>query len=147
MRTGLLIVYACFLFTGCKSRDSIPDSILPPKKMQLVLLDLMRADQFLADYVLNKDSSLDRKTESIKLYQKIFLIHKINKEIFQKSFSFYRSHPAFLKVIMDSLSKTPELVPGKINKPQPVSDTTLKLKKDSLSRDTTRPLKGIKYMW
>ncbi len=63
--------------------------------MQAVLWDLMRADQFLADYVFNKDSSLDKTTESLKYYQKIFAIHKVSKEEFQESFSFYQAHPVF----------------------------------------------------
>jgi hypothetical protein len=143
MRTGLLILCAFIFLAGCGGKDKIPNGILPQKKMQAVMWDMMRADQFLSDYVLNKDSSLNRKTESIKIYQKIFLIHKINKEVFQRSFSFYQSHPALLKVIMDSLSKIPETITSDTVKPMPVKDT-LQQKKDTTVKDTTRPLKKIK---
>ena len=60
--------------------------ILPQKKMQAVLWDMMRADQFLTDYVLNKDSSLNKITESLKYYQQIFAIHKITGRISEKFF-------------------------------------------------------------
>ena len=109
--------------------------------MQAVLWDLMRADQFLADYVLKKDSSLNKETESIKLYQRIFLIHKISKELFRKSLSFYRSHPALLKVIMDSISRTPAAIPAKIIKPHPERDTALQAKRGTLRKDTTGAFK------
>jgi hypothetical protein len=138
MRAGLLICCAWFLFAGCKSRDHIPGSILPQKKMQAVLWDMMRADQFLSYYVLNKDSSLKSETESIKLYNQIFLIHKIDKELFQKSLSFYRSHPALLKVIMDSISRTPATIPATNIKPKPIRDTALQAKRDTIRKDIPR---------
>ena len=74
--------------------------------MQAVVWDMMRADQFVTILYLEKDSTLDRNTESIKLYQQVFRIHQISKEEFQQSLSFYRSHPALLKVIMDSLKSS-----------------------------------------
>ena len=107
MRTGLLIAVVLFFTAGCKNKNGISNSVLPQKKMQAILWDMMRADQFLADYVLNKDSSLNKTTESLKYYQQIFAIHKTNKEEFQHSFSFYKSRPVLLKAIMDSISTPP----------------------------------------
>jgi len=107
MKAALLIVYILFLTAACRSKDGISTGILTQKKMQAVIWDLMRADQFLADYVLNNDTTLDKTRESLKYYQQIFAIHKINKEEFQHSFSFYVSQPALLKAIMDSISNPP----------------------------------------
>ena len=105
MRTGL-IIFCFFLFiTGCKNKNKVPGGIIQQKKMQSILWDMMRADQFLGDFVLKKDSTLNKKIESIKLYGKVFAIHQISKEQFMKSFSFYKSHPALFKAIMDSLSQ------------------------------------------
>ena len=59
MRISLLIVLLLIFTGGCKNNNGIPNSVLPQKKMQAILWDMMRADQFLADYVLNKDSSLN----------------------------------------------------------------------------------------
>ena len=137
MRNFVWIVLLLFITPGCKNKDSIPATILPPKKMQLILWDIMRADQFLNDYVINKDTSLKKIPESLKYYQQIFAIHKISKEQFQHSFSFYQSHPALLKVLMDSISN---FVSDTLKQPakrdtvsvNPVQDTLIKkiLKKD-----------------
>ena len=88
MRISLLIALAVIFTAGCKNKNVIPNNVLPEKKMQEILWDMMRADQFLADYVLNKDSSLNKTTESLKYYQQIFAIHKTSKDEFQHSFSF-----------------------------------------------------------
>lgn len=104
MRIGLLIICFSIIITGCKNKSRIPADIIPQKKMQAILWDMMRADQFLSDFVLNKDSSLDKRTESIKLYRQVLAIHHISKEQYAESFSFYKTHPALFKVIMDSLS-------------------------------------------
>ena len=56
MRQILLVVSVfALLFAACKSKRS--NSVIPPDKMELVLRDMMRADKFLADYVLNKDTT------------------------------------------------------------------------------------------
>jgi hypothetical protein len=124
MKKGLLIVYLFFLIAGCKSKDVVPANVLPQKKMQAVLWDMMRADQFLANYVLNKDSSLDKKTESIKLYQQALHINGVSKEEFERSFSFYKSHPVLLKAIMDSITNaSPEPVVDSTKKSDPIKDS------------------------
>jgi hypothetical protein len=115
MRSWLLIPLLLFGLSACKGKNSIPNGVLPQKKMQAVLWDMMRADQFLMANVLSKDSSLNKVTESLKYYQQIFAIHKTTREEFEKSFSFYKDHPALFKIIMDSLSRDP-LAPS----PQPV---------------------------
>ena len=105
MRPRLLIICCLFFIIGCKNKNRIPAGVIPQKKMQAIVWDMMRADQFLTDFVLSKDSSLDKRTESIKLYTKVFAIHQISKEQYEQSFSFYKKHPALLIVIMDSISR------------------------------------------
>ena len=124
MRTGLFI--ACFLIiiTGCKNKNRIPADIIPQRKMQSMLWDMMRADQFLSDFVLYKDSGLDKRTESINLYRQVFTIHQVTKERFAESFSFYKTHPALFKVIMDSLSQPKSEAPTEMIK-QPISQDSL----------------------
>lgn len=120
MRTPLIIIFILFFTTGCKGKHGVPGGVLSPKKMQVILWDMMRADQFLADFVLNKDSSLNKTTESLKYYQQIFAIHKVSKDEFQHSFSFYKTHPALLKEIMDSIN-----APEKITLPVTAQPTPL----------------------
>ena len=76
----------------------------------------MRADQYVQDFVL-KDSSKNKKEESIKLYEKIFHIHHTTHEQFEKSQSYYQSNPLLYRPIMDSLVK-------KQNSIKPVIPTT-----------------------
>jgi hypothetical protein len=104
MKGGLIISCCLFILLGCKNNNRIPHDIIPQKDMQAVLWDIMRADQFLVDFVIKKDSSLDKKTESSKLYQQIFDLHHITKDQFRESFSFYQKHQDLFKIIMDSLS-------------------------------------------
>ena len=137
MRTRLLITYCCVLLAACKKKDKIPGHVLPQKKMQAVLQDVMRADQFLTDFVFNKDTSLDKKTESVKLYSRVFAQHHVSKEEFQESFSFYRSHPELLKTIMDSIGANKQTAEATLPAgTAPTPDTTLRPVKDSLSPDT-----------
>lgn len=102
--------------------------------MQAVLWDMMRADQFLADYVLNKETSINKDEERFKMYQQVFAIHKIDKTLYQRSLNYYQSHPDLLKVILDSISK-PKLAPlVDTTKPKIIIDSLL-------TEDSIRPIK------
>ncbi len=136
MRTGLLIIFCLFIITGCKNKNRIPADIIPQKKMQAILWDMMRADQFLGDFVLNKDSGLDKRAESIKLYGQVFAIHQISKEQFGESFSFYKTHPALFKVIMDSLSIPKTEAPAEMIK-QPVPGDSLQASRKRMPQADT----------
>lgn len=99
MRSLLLFFFAIVIFS-CKS--SIPSDVLPPKKMQAVLWDVMQADA-LAEYYAMSDSMFTGLSKHIDYYQQVFEIHKINKEHFTRSLAFYENHPSSLKPILDSL--------------------------------------------
>ncbi len=94
---------------NCVGKDKVPANVLPQEKMRVVLKDMMTADQFLANFVLNIDSTKKKESESIRLYNQVFAIHKISPEIFFKSFTFYKEHPALLQPIMDSLRSESEI--------------------------------------
>ena len=119
MRTRLFIILLLYLLLpDVKIRTGYPGDIIPQKKMQAVLWDMMRADQFLTDFVFNKDSALIKERKASKLYRQVFAIHHISKEEFEKSFSYYKAHPVLLKVIMDSLSQPKAEAPTEmINQP------------------------------
>lgn len=120
MRTALSIVAGLFFLAACSNRNKIPSNVIPRAKMQSILWDLIRADQFLNDFVLVKDSSLERKIESNKLYQQVFAIHEVSRDEFRESFSFYRNHPQLLKNILDSLEakSAAPTAPTELIKPQ-----------------------------
>ena len=99
----ILFITVCIL--SCKS--SVPKDVLPPKKMQGVLWDVMQADE-MAEYYSAKDSTFLGLSKHVDYYQKIFTIHKISKQDFTRSLNYYEEHPAALKIILDSLQKSSE---------------------------------------
>ena len=92
------------LLPSCSDENKIPSDVLDPAKMKKIMWDMFRADEYVTSFIWNNDSSVDRFEESEKLYNEIFRIHNITKEKFEKSLSFYRTHPDLLKKIVDSLS-------------------------------------------
>jgi hypothetical protein len=144
MRILTVVVLMLLFFSSCNQKKK---NILPPDKMQTVMWDMMRADKFLADFVLNKDSSKKKDTESIKLYREILAIHQINGEQFSYSFNYYKNDPGELKWIMDSISRqevnqaptTPLQPQVATQQPQPLTDTNQQ-KKDTLSPGKVRKI-------
>jgi hypothetical protein len=96
----LFIFFLVLLISSCKS--SVPDDVLPPKKMQAVLWDVMQADA-MAEYYAARDSTFTSLSKHSDYYQKVFVIHKISKEDFTRSLAYYENHPSSLKPILDSL--------------------------------------------
>jgi len=101
MRFFLLIILIISNF-GCIRDNKVPKDVIPQNQMRKIMWDLMRADAYVTDFIM-KDSTCDKKVESIKLYEKIFSIHSTTRETFKKSLAFYQSRPDLLKVINDSL--------------------------------------------
>lgn len=104
MNRPILVLLILLLTASCSNKDKVPGNILSPIIMQEVMWDMIRADEFVSGFIWKNDSAINRQTESIQLYEKIFQIHRITKEQFQKSLIFYRAHPGFLKIIVDSLN-------------------------------------------
>ncbi len=64
--------------------------------------DMEMADQKAAERFPEKKDSL--RMEATSLYQQVFTKHKTDKKTFYKSFAYYESHPALLKILFDSVS-------------------------------------------
>ena len=91
------------LLTSCGGGDANrPADVLPPKKMQVILWDMIKADE-LVSYQSGIDTSVNKKGESIKLYSQVLNIHKISEQEFKRSMEFYQKNPKELKVVLDSL--------------------------------------------
>lgn len=99
MRTLGILIIVVIIFS-CQS--SVPKDVLPPKKMQAVLWDVMQADEMM-EYYSVKDSTFHSLPKHAEYYQKVFSIHKITKEDFTKSLAYYESHPVVFKTVLDSL--------------------------------------------
>jgi hypothetical protein len=76
---------------------------------------MISAGEFVNAFVIYKDS-IDKTAESQKRYGHVFQMHKITKAQFDKSWLYYRQHPAQMRPILDSLSK----------RQAPVSDSSQK---------------------
>jgi hypothetical protein len=127
-----LILLAGFL--SCTDKNKLPDDVLPQRKMQAVMWDMIRAGDFLNNYVLYRDTTIDKIAESQKWHEKVFSIHQITREQFDKSYAYYRTHPQLMKAVMDSISKIKVETP-----PVPVaaplsSPDSLKKRLDSLKQ-------------
>ena len=129
-RLKVLVFAVCIL--SCKS--SIPKDVLPPKKMQAVLWDVMQADET-AEYYSSKDSSFHSAAKHAAYYDTVFSIHKITKQDFTRSLSYYENHPVTFKIILDSLQKYGERMQRADSSKRPfhpIGNDTTKKKLDTL---------------
>lgn len=127
MRFFLFIFLLAFFF-GCVRNDGIPKDIIPQNHMRKIMWDLMRADAYVSDFIM-EDSTRDKNVERAVLYEKIFAIHSTTQESFKRSMSFYESRPDLLKVITDSLKADEKKVQNYQDYKRPQqTDTTKRIK-------------------
>jgi Domain of unknown function (DUF4296) len=103
MRITFFIVFVTHI-VACGSKGDVPKAVLPKEKMEDVMWDMLRADEFVKEYMLARDSSLRDTAEYIKMYERIFRLNKTNLEQYAESFTYYRTHPKLMKEILDSLN-------------------------------------------
>ena len=114
-------IIALLLLFSCKQKTKIPDTILPVDKMEKVLTDMLRADEFYNQKQM--DSATIDSFHRTNLYKAVLTLHKTNKDEFRKSLNFYESHPDLLKTVLDSMH-------SKANKKLPVKkEVPLKIKR------------------
>jgi Domain of unknown function (DUF4296) len=101
MRWYVAIVSLLLVLVACSKNERTPD-ILAEEKMRAIMQDLIRADEYVADFVL-KDSTKHKKQESIRLYEEVFRIHRVTGAQFRKSLDYYTSRPDRFQPIVDSL--------------------------------------------
>ena len=90
------------LFTSCNNKDKMPDGILKPDKMQVVLWDVIKADAFTTEFI-KIDTLKNAAAENLKLQQQIFAIHRVTKVDFYNSYDYYKSNTPMFKKILDSM--------------------------------------------
>ena len=124
MRFFFLIILIILNF-ACIRDNEVPKDVIPQNQMRKIMWDLMRADAYVTDFIM-KDSTLDKKAESAKLYEKIFDIHSTTRETFKKSLVFYQSRPDLFKAISDSLRVDEKKSQQYPDEKKPQVDTTLR---------------------
>jgi Domain of unknown function (DUF4296) len=96
-----MLLCALGLITSC-GHDKTPPGILEPNKMQAVLWDVIKAEAFTNDFI-KKDSAKNAAAENLKLQQQIFAIHRTTKDVFYKSYDYYKTNTPVFKVMLDSM--------------------------------------------
>jgi hypothetical protein len=128
---------------GCSTKNNLPNGVLPPAKMQLVLLDIMEADALNNERAM-KDTSLRVQAENAAYYQAIFQLHQITREEFTKSYRFYVKRPDLLKPIADSLNTVIARKNTELETKTMKADSGKILNKDSIKRSGVTGSLGIK---
>ena len=132
MRSFFIVTFL-FLVLSCSNKDKAPEGVLPKQKMREVIWDMIRAGEFLQNYVFARDSTIDKVAESQKWHEKIYQIHKTDKATFEKSFAYYKAHPLLMKEMLDTLARK-FITPGAGRYP---SDSAFRRRDSIRSRDTT----------
>jgi hypothetical protein len=95
--------FCCLLLFACQQKANPKAKIYAPEKMQQIIWDLVKANDFVGNFV-RKDTTIDYKTASIKQYQTVFAIHNTNRDEFLYNYRHYTSQPALFHEVMDSLN-------------------------------------------
>jgi hypothetical protein len=90
-----------FLLLSCNNK--LPKGILEEKKMEKVLWDILKVDTYSKNY-LAKDSTKNVAIENAKMQQQIFDLHKITKDQFYKSYTYYLANSNLIKPLLDSIA-------------------------------------------
>jgi hypothetical protein len=132
-----VFVAACIILAGCSDKDRVPGNVIPKEKMEKILWDIIQAERFSASFLV-KDSTKNVKTETFKLYEQIFRLHKITRDEFVKSYKFYLSRPDIAKVMFDSLSTHANRSREELYRNPKADSTNLKADSAKLKADSAK---------
>lgn len=103
MRKLFGFVFIIVFIVACS--EGRPSDVLPQEKMREVMWDMMKAGEFMEAYILNRDTSIDKAAEAMAWNNKVYELHNITRAQFEKSYAYYKDHPAMMKQILDTLGK------------------------------------------
>ncbi len=97
------VVYVCLslIFFAC-SQNAVPKGILASDKMEMIVYDLLKADEYVTNFIA-KDTTVNVKMKRSILYEQVFKLHNTNRKEFYTSFKYYQQHPDIQKTLFDSL--------------------------------------------
>jgi hypothetical protein len=98
------VFFFSLLIISCSDKNKVPKGILRQDQMQSVMWDMIRTGEFLNGYIFPRDTSINQVIESQEWHKRVFDLHKTNKEQFERSYAYYKKHPALMRVLLDSLS-------------------------------------------
>lgn len=91
------------LVSGCFTKNNLPKGILSQDKMQAVLWDVIKANEY-ADKILSKDSTKNAAVENARMQLQIFELHKTSKEEFYRSNDYYQKNVELMLPLVVSLT-------------------------------------------
>ena len=103
MRIRSFLPIICILLISCGKKNGVPSEYIQPSKMQLVFWDFIRADALTTVEQKNNYTSAVSIAENVKLQKQVFAMHQVTKEEFYNSLAYYNTHPALMRVLMDSI--------------------------------------------
>jgi hypothetical protein len=122
----------CFfalILVSCSSDKKPPSDVIGEIEMKNILWDIMRA-QALANQYAKADSTLNDSTEILKLTAKVFKVHGIESQQFDKSYDWYVKHPPVLKTIFDSLYTQKSRRPEDLQPPGQMKEENKRFERD-----------------
>ncbi len=106
--------YLCtlaLLFTLLSCAHS--DDVLPKEKMEKVMWDLAQSSELLNGYIYYKYPEQNRAALNNVMLDKVFKIHNITREQFNKTLDYYEKRPNELKVVIDTIVSRQKRASGK----------------------------------
>lgn len=98
----LTAILYCLAGMGCANRTKVPGGILPSDRMVEIVWDMAQADQYAALYLAKDSARINLKTETMRLYEEVFRLHRTTPEEFRKSYQYYLDHPELNQLLFDS---------------------------------------------
>ena len=99
-----LIFLSLLFIAGCSDRTGIPNDIIPPDSMRLIMKDIILAGEYSEQFITKDSTRPDKIKANQELFEDIFKVHHTTREEVKKSLSFYESRPDLNKKIFDSLA-------------------------------------------
>lgn len=100
------VIFICVLFIfACCSENPIPKGILAPDQMKKIVYDILKADEYVNNFV-SKDTAVNVKMKRSIIYEQVFTLHNTNRKEFYTSYKYYQEHPDIQKALFDSLLAT-----------------------------------------
>jgi hypothetical protein len=125
MRVFIFFLLVC-LFASCTNSSPVPAGIIPGRRMETIMWQLMQSDEYV-NTVVAKDSTKKASVEKMKIYQQVFDLNSTSINEFKKSYRYYMAHPDITKVMFDSIAARATRERTDMYKSKP--DTTVKLLK------------------
>ena len=120
-----IFVLLLAIFAACGNNTEVPPDIIPGKKMEIILWQLMQSDEYV-NIQLKKDSTKKNRPEKLKIYQQVFDLNGTSMSEFKKSYQYYMSHPDIAKVMFDSMAARANTLRIELYKPKTVLPVPVK---------------------